>query len=176
MSDDDYDVGYGKPPTKTRFKKGQSGNPNGRPKKTKDLETLAGKMLSELVSVTIDGERRQVTVAEATIMKIRNDILTGSSLERTRSLKTLKEICPDAYFPEKDLPPTHVIVNFVDSDNCGGVYNPTEHEENVLKALWRMHRAKMLDLDALLKSVGGQLDSAPQFYNAPAEEGIDASK
>ena len=28
----DYTVGYGKPPTATRFKKGQSGNPKGRPK------------------------------------------------------------------------------------------------------------------------------------------------
>lgn len=28
----DYEVGYGKPPAETRFKKGQSGNPNGRPK------------------------------------------------------------------------------------------------------------------------------------------------
>ena len=27
-----YDVGYGKPPTTSRFKKGQSGNPRGRPK------------------------------------------------------------------------------------------------------------------------------------------------
>ena len=29
----DYDIGYGKPPEDTRFKKGQSGNPRGRPKK-----------------------------------------------------------------------------------------------------------------------------------------------
>lgn len=29
----DYDVGYGKPPKSTRFKKGKSGNPRGRPKK-----------------------------------------------------------------------------------------------------------------------------------------------
>ncbi|MER8577651.1 DUF5681 domain-containing protein [Mesorhizobium sp. M1423] len=28
----DYDVGYGKPPAKTQFKSGQSGNPKGRPK------------------------------------------------------------------------------------------------------------------------------------------------
>ncbi len=27
-----YQVGYGKPPAQTRFKQGQSGNPNGRPK------------------------------------------------------------------------------------------------------------------------------------------------
>jgi hypothetical protein len=32
MSDDDK-VGYGKPPAKTRFQKGKSGNPSGRPKR-----------------------------------------------------------------------------------------------------------------------------------------------
>jgi len=30
----EYDVGYGKPPVHTRFRKGQSGNPNGRPRRT----------------------------------------------------------------------------------------------------------------------------------------------
>src|SRR5262245_37516275 len=29
----DYVIGYGKPPVDSRFKKGQSGNPNGRPKR-----------------------------------------------------------------------------------------------------------------------------------------------
>jgi|SRR3982074_923569 hypothetical protein len=29
----DYDVGYGKPPTSTRFRKSVSGNPGGRPKR-----------------------------------------------------------------------------------------------------------------------------------------------
>lgn len=31
-SDDEYEVGYGKPPQRTQFKKGQTGNPKGRPK------------------------------------------------------------------------------------------------------------------------------------------------
>lgn len=30
--DGDYEVGYGKPPQHSRFRKGQSGNPRGRPK------------------------------------------------------------------------------------------------------------------------------------------------
>lgn len=33
-------VGYGSPPTQSRFKKGQSGNPHGRPKKTPSFGEL----------------------------------------------------------------------------------------------------------------------------------------
>jgi hypothetical protein len=32
VGDDDYEVGYGKPPEHAKFKKGKSGNPRGRPK------------------------------------------------------------------------------------------------------------------------------------------------
>ena len=32
-------IGYRKPPTKTRFKPGQSGNPNGRPRGSVNLKT-----------------------------------------------------------------------------------------------------------------------------------------
>jgi hypothetical protein len=35
----DYQVGYGKPPKHTQFKPGKSGNPQGRPKGTKNLKT-----------------------------------------------------------------------------------------------------------------------------------------
>jgi len=36
----DYEVGYGQPPHHTRFKKGQSGNPRGRPCGSNNLKTL----------------------------------------------------------------------------------------------------------------------------------------
>ena len=35
----DYEIGYGRPPKHTQFKKGQSGNPEGRPKGIKSLST-----------------------------------------------------------------------------------------------------------------------------------------
>ena len=52
----DYEIGRGKPPVHSRFKKGQLGNPRGpRPK---NLPALPIEALNERVVVTIDGERR----------------------------------------------------------------------------------------------------------------------
>ncbi len=48
-----YEVGYGKPPAASRFKKGQSGNPKGRPKVTKNVSN----MLEEVFFFTEDPDR-----------------------------------------------------------------------------------------------------------------------
>ena len=43
----DYAIGYGRPPAETRFQKGESGNPGGRPRGTKKLVMLLGEVLSQ---------------------------------------------------------------------------------------------------------------------------------
>ena len=54
MSDDG--VGYRKPPAHARFRLGQSGNPKGRPKRSKNLRTDLVEELSESIRVR-EGDR-----------------------------------------------------------------------------------------------------------------------
>lgn len=54
MSKDDknnYEIGYGKPPKSSQFKKGQSGNPKGRPKGQKNTNTVMRDIMEEKVSI-----------------------------------------------------------------------------------------------------------------------------
>jgi hypothetical protein len=68
----DYEVGYGKPPHHTRFVKGQSGNPRGRPRGAKNMKTLLNKALNEFVTVTESGGRRKVSKREAIATQLVN--------------------------------------------------------------------------------------------------------
>jgi hypothetical protein len=57
MSEQEDDkVGYRKPPARTRFQPGQSGNPNGRPKGSVNLKTDLRSELSEQIRIR-EGER-----------------------------------------------------------------------------------------------------------------------
>src|SRR5438270_10607895 len=68
----DYEVGYGKPPCHTRFVKGQSADPRGRPPGAKNLSTLLSEALNEMVIVTENGGRRKVTKRQAIITQLVN--------------------------------------------------------------------------------------------------------
>ena len=83
----DDQVGYRKPPRHSRFKKGQSGNPKGRPGGAKNLSTLLSEALNELVIVAENGGRRKISKRQAIIKQLVNQSAKGD----WRSTKLLLE-------------------------------------------------------------------------------------
>ena len=83
--DDDDEAGYGKPPKSGMFKKGQSGNPKGRPKGVKNFQTELCSVLRLKVTVTEAGKLKSVSVVEAALMRLREKALKGDQ----RSLEIL---------------------------------------------------------------------------------------
>lgn len=60
-----YVVGYGKPPDKSKFQPGKSGNPKGRPKRPQDPVDIAGDIMKQKISIMEGGISKQVTRLEA---------------------------------------------------------------------------------------------------------------
>jgi hypothetical protein len=72
-----YEVGYGKPPHDTRFRKGQSGNPKGRPKGSSNLASLLRRVMHEKIVITENGQRRTITKLEAVFKQLVNKAALG---------------------------------------------------------------------------------------------------
>jgi hypothetical protein len=60
-----YVVGYGKPPKGTQFKPGQSGNPKGRPHKTRTFKEDVEAIMRSKIPVIEDGKSRKITKSRA---------------------------------------------------------------------------------------------------------------
>ena len=89
--DGDYEVGYGKPPRHTRFAKGQSGNPRGRPPGAKSFTTLLDEALNQRVLVSENGGRRKVSKRQAIVTQLVNRAATADF----RAMKMLLDFARD---------------------------------------------------------------------------------
>jgi hypothetical protein len=85
-------VGYGKPPQSTRFQKGVSGNPKGRPKGSLNVASLFLRTLREKVVVNENGRRKTVTKLEAALKQLVNKAASGD----LRALQQLVALATDA--------------------------------------------------------------------------------
>ncbi len=113
MSDDtkEYEVGYGKPPKATRFKKGRSGNPKGRPKGAKGVNASLKRELETKITVREGNHEIRISKAEAiakrlaagalkgdakllmALLKLDTDLFNASELDAQESVRAVE---PDA--------------------------------------------------------------------------------
>ena len=72
-----YEIGYGKPPREHRFKKGISGNPNGRPKGRKNTKTEIQEVFNQTIKLKSGGKLKEVTAQKAILLKLLEKALSG---------------------------------------------------------------------------------------------------
>ena len=120
MSTDD-EIGYSRPPRHSRFKKGRSGNPKGRPpgrNKKPPYEAVLGQM----VTVSEDGIERRVTAAEAFVLYLTKQGLDGDNAASRQAAAAIG----DARAKQREFSPQGretIVINFVSTSflRCGTV-------------------------------------------------------
>lgn len=92
QNNDNEVIGYGNPPKKSQFKKGVSGNPRGRPKGAKNLETYFEQEANQKVSVTENGKQIRIPKAQAIVKVMINKSLAGSDGAIANTLPRLERL------------------------------------------------------------------------------------
>ena len=115
-SEPDPSVGYGKPPKDSRFKKGASGNPKGRPKGSRNVAAVFAKTLREKVVINEHGQRKTITKLEAAIKQFVNKAAGGD----LRALQLLVNLSREAETRELS-PPERSIIAEVDQRVMEGI-------------------------------------------------------
>jgi hypothetical protein len=83
-------VGPGRPPVASRFRKGQSGNPKGRPKsRSRPAPSAFDIVIDRTLTVTQNGRVREVTVEEALQHRTYQDAIAGNRAARREVLKMI---------------------------------------------------------------------------------------
>lgn len=91
---DDYEVGYGRPPTHTRFQPGRSGNPGGRKPGKANLATVLERALAASVIVTENGRRTSRSKLEVAVTQAVNKAAGGDLKALDIVLKLLPILDP----------------------------------------------------------------------------------
>lgn len=106
---DDDRVGYRRPPKRSQFRKGQSGNPGGRPRKRGGSGFDLDKLLDRSMTVRIDGEPRVMQAKEVELRQLLDKALKKADLAAIEYLVELF-VRHGAIEPPPDPPGAMVII------------------------------------------------------------------
>jgi hypothetical protein len=104
----DYEIGRGRPPKATQWKKGQSANPGGLSSRSVDVAETIDKLLLTPVKITVNGESKRVAVLKVILEQLWNKAITGDPRARAVFLRWL-ELAPQ-------VADRTVEITFADSD------------------------------------------------------------
>ena len=90
-----------------RFKKGQSGNPKGRPKKRRPHISAFDIIFDQILTVTQNGKERELTIDEALQLQTYQAALKGSRMAIRKVLKMIEQ--REAALAQKDKTPPRQI-------------------------------------------------------------------
>jgi hypothetical protein len=121
-------VGYCNPPAHTRFKAGQSGNPQGRPKGTLSMATVLERTLREQVVINENGKRKTITKLEAAIKQLTDKAASGelkalqllAALVRSAEERGIQAAVPSAALDEVDEKVVLGILKRLEATSKGG--------------------------------------------------------
>jgi hypothetical protein len=117
-------VGYKRPPRRTQWKKGQSGNPRKRkPVRREGASVTIERLLLSPVGLKIDGEPRRVATLEAIVLQLLQKTL-ASNIRAARILKKYRD------FAHRNMEQT-LDLAFVDSAYTRAVAKLAEKPANV---------------------------------------------
>ena len=99
---DNEKTGYKQPPLRSRWPKGQSGNPRKKARRPETALEMVDRTLLSLVAVTSDGETKRVTALEAIISQLQIKEMAGN-IRASRILLIYREFASQNGRPNLDL-------------------------------------------------------------------------
>jgi hypothetical protein len=135
-----YKTGYGKPPRKSQFQKGVSGNPRGRrpkiaPSRTRLQHQLDFLSISEaLITVTLNGKRQTISGFEAVVWKLQQKAMSGDKHAMELYLRTKKELIDEFAEANSD------ITGIVQALHKARLAQPEAPDPETIKIINKLHK------------------------------------
>ncbi len=133
----EYEVGYGKPPRHTRFQPGQSGNPRGRPKGTKNLKTDLMEELSEKIVIREGDRSQKISKQRALVKSVLNRGIKGDARATSIALSAMMRLLDtgegapefEEVLREEELEILHGFEGRVRQGRADGVADPIDRDD-----------------------------------------------